>query len=222
MFWVGLVVAVVAGTMAFAFRTSLAGTLTFYLSILGAYAVLGGVAVYKMWDEGTLLDRLRPKWGDLTIGALSASALLLGSWGARAVLAPAGSPRQGWLFNIYLQIGSSEAIQHSALITGSIVLVAVLEELVWRGLVLDQLAERFGSRRAWPLAALAYATALLATAFTLSDPIAGPNLLLPFAALGCGIVWSFIAALTGRLPPVIVSHVAFTYFTAVQFRLPGL
>lgn len=217
-----LTTALVAGTLAFAFRPALAGSPIFYLSILGCYAVLGGLALYKAWDDGTLLDRLAPRWGDLSIGAITASLLLLASWGARSVLAPAGSPQQAWLFYIYLQLGSSEAIQHSALITGSIVLTAALEEVVWRGMVLDGLSARFGTRRAWMLCALSYGVAHLPTAFTLRDPVAGPNPFIFIAALGCGLVWSFTARLTGRLPPVIVSHVAFSYFSAAQFRLPGL
>jgi hypothetical protein len=48
------------------------------------------------------------------------------------------------------------------------------------------------------------------------------NPLLVTAAVGCGLVWSFLAAQVGRLTPVMISHMAFTYFTIVQFRLPGL
>jgi hypothetical protein len=219
---VSLTVALVAGTLAFAFRPALAASATFYLSILACYAALGALAVYRMWDEGTLLDRLAPRWGDLSIGVVTASVLLLASWAARSLLAPSTSPRQSWLFYIYLQLGSAEAIQHSVLITGCIVLIALLEEVVWRGMVLGELTARLGSRRAWPLTALLYGLAHLPTVFTLKDPIAGANPLLFIAALGCGIVWSFMASFGGRLPPVIISHVAFTYFTAAQFRLPGL
>ena len=89
-------------------------------------------------------------------------------------------------------------------------------------MVLHQLTERLGPRRAWPLAALLYALSVAPTIFTLADPIAGPNPLLFIAALGCGIFWTFIASRTNRLPPSIISHVAFTYFSVTQFRTPGL
>jgi membrane protease YdiL (CAAX protease family) len=56
----------------------------------------------------------------------------------------------------------------------------------------------------------------------LRDPVAGPNPLLVIGALGCGIVWTYTALLTKRLPPVIFSHIAFTYFSAAQFRIPGM
>jgi hypothetical protein len=52
--------------------------------------------------------------------------------------------------------------------------------------------------------------------------VAGKNPLLFVAALGCGIFWSFLASVTNRLPPVIISHVAITYFSVTQFRAPGL
>ena len=59
-------------------------------------------------------------------------------------------------------------------------------------------------------------------AWCLADPTAGPNPLLVVAALGCGLFWSFTASILGRLPPVIISHMVFTYFVSVQFHPPGL
>jgi membrane protease YdiL (CAAX protease family) len=96
----------------------------------------------------------------------------------------------------------------------------ICEELVWRSMVLDELTERFGTRRAWPLAALCYAITTLPTLYTLRYEPAGLNPLLVTAALGCGIVWSFLARLRGRLMPVIIAHAVFTYFSLVQFRGP--
>ena len=193
-----------------------------WLVLVAAYTVLSAIALYAMWNDGTLVERLSPRWGDISLGAITAIVLLVASWGARAALAPAGSPQNAWLLHIYLQIGSPDRIQRSVELTLLVVLVPVLEELVWRGLVLDRLGDRFGQRRGWPLAALLYAVALLPSVFLLADPAAGPNPLLIVAALGCGIVWSFMASIGGRLPPVIISHVAFTYFSALQFRWPGM
>ncbi|HMJ09779.1 MAG TPA: CPBP family glutamic-type intramembrane protease [Polyangiaceae bacterium] len=217
-----LVVAVIAAAMAFSFRPELATTPMMWLGLAIPYAALAGLAIHKMWDDGTLVDWLKPRWGDLSIGVLVAAVLLLSSWAARSLLAPAGSSRHAWLLRIYLQFGSAEVIQRSLLLTLVIVAIPVFEELVWRQLVLRELLDRFKTRRAWPLAALLYAAAHLPTVYTLRDPSAGLNPLLFVAALGCGIVWSFMAAMLGRLPPVIISHVAFTYFTATQFRLPGM
>ena len=211
-----------AAAMAAAVRPPLAGSSSMYLILLGTYSVLGAAAAYLLWQDGSLRERLSPRWGDLSIGAVSAAALLVASWAARSVLAPAGTPQQAWMVHIYLQIGDAELIQRSSLVMVAVVAVSLLEELVWRGYALSALEERVGSRRAWPLSALLYGLTLLPTVFTLADPVAGPNPLLFVGALGCGIVWSFLAHLTGRLPPVMISHAAFTYFSVAQFRWPGL
>jgi len=217
-----LVLLVSAGATGFALRPALAGTPAMWAVLAGAYGLLGAVAIFRMWREGSLAERLKPRWGDLSIGIIIAGVLLSGSWGARAIITPAGTDRQAWLWHIYLQAGPSDAIQRSYAVTGTLLLVAVLEEVVWRGMVLDLLRDRVGTRRAWMLTALLYAAAMVPTAFTLADPTAGPNPLLVLAALGCGIFWSFGASLLRRLPPVAISHMVFTYFMAVQFRPPGL
>ncbi len=219
---VALVLIVVLAANGLALRPSLAGTTEMWLILASAYVLLSALALYAMWDEGTLVDRLKPRWGDISLGALTAILLLVASWGARSVLAPAGTPQNVWLLHVYLQIGPPDRIQRSVQLTLLVLMVPLLEELVWRGLVLDRLTQRLGQRRAWPLAALLYAVALLPSVFLLSDPGAGWNPLLVIAALGCGIVWSFMASISGRLPPVIISHVAFTYFSALQFRWPGM
>ncbi len=217
-----LTLAVTALANAYAFRTQTAGTWKFWVALGVPYLALAALGIYKMYDDGTMIDKLRPRWGDLSIGAVTGAALLMGSWAGRALLAPADSPRHGWLLRVYLQIGPSETLQRSALLTMSVLVIPILEELTWRGLVLGELEERFGTRRAWPIAAVMYALALTPTIVTLSDPVAGPNPLLALAALGCGLVWSFSATVAKRLPPVIFSHMAFTYFSAVQFRWPGM
>jgi membrane protease YdiL (CAAX protease family) len=217
-------VAVVATTAAigFALRPELAGSKAMYLVIAAAYAVLAGWALYEMWDDGTLLDRLSPRWGDLSMGVLVAGLLFAGSWVGRSLLASSGTPGQAWLFHIYLQLGDAAQIERSLVITAVLLVVPILEEIVWRGMVLGHLTKQFGQRRAWPLAALLYAVSVVPSVFTLADPVAGKNPLLFVAALGCGIFWSFLASVTNRLPPVIISHIAFTYFSVTQFRAPGL
>lgn len=218
---IALVVAVLALAHAVSFRDTLAASPWFFGYIGAAYLALGAVALHYFWDQGTLWGRLAPRWGDLSIGALCAMGLLFASWLGRSALAPSGTPRQAWLYRLYIQLGDPELIQHSVWLTSALLLIAVAEELVWRGLVLDLLSARLGSRRGWIVAALLYALSLLPTVFALRDPIAGLNPLLPTAALGAGLVWGFLAARLGRLPPVAISHMAFTYFTAVQFRWPG-
>lgn len=214
------VVVLLSLTYGFAFRESFVGSPAFLWALAVPYLLLTGLAVHHFWEQGTWLDRLKPRGGDISIGAVSALALLFASWLARSALAPAGTPRQAWLFRIYLQLGDPEVLQHSAMLTALLLLVAAAEELVWRGLVLDLVSERFGTRRGWLLTTLLYALTLAPTAYFLRDPSAGLNPLLPIAALGAGLVWGFLAGRLGRLVPVIVSHMAFTYFSAVQFRWP--
>jgi uncharacterized protein len=215
-----LTTVLVTAAMAFAFRLELAGSPGFWAALAVPYAALAALALHKLWDEGALVDVLSPRWGDLSLGALTAAVLLLASFGARAVLAPAGSTRQAWLLRIYAQIGDSDVVQRSVLYTAILLFIVICEELVWRSMVLDELTERFGSRRGWPLAALCYGVTALPTLYTLRVPIAGLNPLLITAAIGCGIVWSFLASIKGRLVPVIVAHGVFTYFSLVQFRWP--
>jgi len=213
-------VVVITAAMAYAFRLEVAGTPWFWAALGVPYLLLAALALYKLWDEGTLLDVLSPRWGDLSLGFVTAAILLLSSWGARAVLAPADSPRLAWLFRIYAQIGDPDMVQRSVLYTGVLLVIVICEELVWRSMVQGELTRRFGSRRAWPLSALCYGLTALPTLFTLRDPMAGLNPLLVTAALGCGIVWSFLASIKGRLVPVIIAHGVFTYFSFVQFRWP--
>jgi uncharacterized protein len=208
--------------VSFAFRPVVAASPWFWLGIAIPYLALCGLALYAMWDDGTLFDRLRPRWGDLSIGALSAMALLFASWMVRTYVAPPPSPRQAWLLRIYLQLGDAEQIQRSLALTALVLTIPVLEEIVWRGFVLARLEGVVGRRGAPPLSALLYALSVLPTVWLLRDPVAGPNPLLVLGAFGCGIVWAYTVVLTKRLPPVIVSHMAFTYFSVSQFRWPGM
>jgi CAAX protease family protein len=219
---VALTLIVIAAAVGFASRPAFAGPAALWIALGAPYLVLAVVALVRMWRDGTFGDRLKPRWGDLSVGVVSAALLLMASWGAREVLAPAGTPRNAWLLHIYIELGPPNRIQNSIVLTGLVLLVPLLSEVVWRGMVLDLMNERFGTRRGWWLAALAYTLAVVPSAFTLSDPTAGLNPLLVVGAFGCGLAWSFIAAKMDRLPAVIISHAAFVYFSVVQFRWPGM
>lgn len=217
-----ITVLLVTASYAFAFRPAIAGSAMFWWGLALPYAILLGLALHKLWDEGTLVDRLMPRWGDLSIGMMTAFFLLLCSWAARSVLAPAGSARQSWVFHIYLQLGDPDVLQHSALLTLVLLFVVIAEEIVWRGMVLDELNDRLGERLGWMATAGLYGACALPTLYTLRDPVAGLNPLMVTAALGCGIVWTFTAGRRRSIPPVMFSHGVFAYLSAVQFRLPGL
>lgn len=217
---IGLVLVLTALASGIAFRPEWGGTWKFWVTLLGVYGGLAAFAIYRMWDEGVLRDVFRLKGGDFALGALSALGLLVGAAVIKPLIAPPGTEQSAWLAYIYLVVGDPVELSRSVLMTLALLLIAGCEEIVWRALVLDELMQRVGDRLAWPLSAVLYAVAILPTAFLLAGP-AGPNPLLPLAALGCGLVWGFMANIFRRLPPLIVSHMVFTYFTATQFRLPG-
>jgi membrane protease YdiL (CAAX protease family) len=216
---VALVFVLVTAGYAWAFQRSVAGTTEFLLRFAAPHAVLVAYSIRVLARDGVLFERLKPRWGDLSLGVVTALVLLMASWAARATLAPQGSERQIWLWYVYLQLGDPELIQRSIVLSSMLFLIAFAEELVWRGLVVHELSERFGARRGWMFAALLYSLASLPTVYTLRAD-AGYNPLLVLATLGCGIVWTFLAVRTGRLVPGIISHMAFTYFSAVQFGIP--
>jgi CAAX protease family protein len=215
-----LALALVAASMSVATRQELSGTSFVFLVPAIPYALLTIVAVVRMKKEGTLSERLRPRSGDLTFGAIVTVMLLLGAVAGRTFLAPHGSAREGWLIRLYQQVGDPDVLQqHMVVVSLAVVVVAALDEISWRGLVYPALEESFGTRRAWPATAVLYATAHLPTMFLLRDPFAGPNPLVVIAALGCGLVWGLVVARTGRLPVAIISHALFILAVAIHFPL---
>ena len=217
-----VVVMVVAAANAFAFRLDLAGTWKFWAGLGIPYALLAAWALHTLRASGKLIKVLTPRWGDLSLGFVTAAVLLGASLTARSVLVPTGTKRHLWFLRLYAQVGDADAVQRSLALTTKLLAIALAEELAWRGYVLPAAEERFGSRLGWLAAALAYAVVHIPSVFALSDKVAGPNPLLLMAALGAGLVWSFTVKMTRRLPPVIISHLAFSYFSVVQFRWPGM
>lgn len=182
----------------------------------GAYALLGLLAVARLWRRDEL-STLRPRSGDLTFGALVA-ALLYGLAFATHVLVTApGTGRSGWIMQLYLHLGDSFGPSRH-LVAAGIAVVALLEELVWRGFVTPILEQRFGIGRGNSLNVALYGAAHLPSLWLLADPVAGLNPLLVVAALGCGAVWSYLRWRLDRLPPVLFSHALFTW-AIVEFPL---
>lgn len=201
----------IALAMGFSMRESVAGTPTMWLGLGLPYLLLSAVALRRMYLEGTLLDVMRPRAGDPSIGIVLGGVLVGAGYIAKHLLFGEASPKIAWLYRIALEFGVGRpSWKQFAAIAG----IAALEELVWRGLVQRELSDSLGDRRGWPVAAGLYAAAHLPTVFTLADPEAGKNPLVVLAALGCGMVWGFATSLLGRLPPIMISHVVFTYFAA--------
>ena len=59
------------------------------------------------------------------------------------------------------------------------------------------------------------------TIWALRDKNAGYNPLIVVAALGCGLVWGFMARRFERLLPGMISHVLFDWTVLMMFRLWG-
>jgi membrane protease YdiL (CAAX protease family) len=201
------------------------GVPTLVIAVLGALRAKADGNLYRRasFDEqGGGAGWLNVRGGDFTRGFGAAALLFGGAWAFMKVVTPVGSDRESWLARLYLQLGDPTTLRKNvALVVAGIVVMAIAEELVWRGLVTSLLEERVGSRRAWVWAAVLYSLAHIPTMWALRDPVAGINPLLPVAALFCGLVWGYMARRFERLLPSIFSHVLFDWTVLMMFRLWG-
>jgi hypothetical protein len=210
-FEVFAVVAAVAIAVALGLRPSVAESTSMWLFLVVPYALLCAWIARKEARRGRLRDRLRFKSGDVTLGILLGLFMAAAGMLAVKMLLPSSSLSQVWLFQIYAQVGD---VQNTTSSIGVLVLLAVMEEFVWRGFVLSELTLRVGPRLALPLSALLYGAAHSPTLFTFYDSTSGHNPVLVLAAMGAGLVWGFAMRAFGRLWPVALSHAVFTYFMA--------
>lgn len=217
---VPLVVLVIGAANAFAFRSQFATQRSFLLLLLGPYLAFAGLALWRMWRDGTLLDLFRFRAGDISLGALVAGLLYAATFAGRTIFAPSGSAQESWVIRIYLQLGELPEARDTYLwVSLGVVAVALAEELTWRGLVQQVLEERLGTKRGWLATTALYGLAHVPTVWLLAMPGAGKNPLLVLAALFCGLIWGFIVGRIQRLPPSLISHAFFTFAVAMQFRL---
>ncbi|WP_437598205.1 CPBP family intramembrane glutamic endopeptidase [Sorangium sp. So ce590] len=204
------VTAGVALAVSYAFHPDRAGAPGMLAALGALYAVLAAVTVMWLRRRGELRAALRPLSGDLARGAFVAAVLYGLAMAVQLALAPRGSPREAWLFRLYLQLG--DPLADARVFAGAVVfVVAALEEVVWRGLVMRALEGPFGPVTAWLLSSALFAAAHAPTLFLLGDPLAGPNPLLVAAGLGCSLVWGRVVHRTGRLPPAIFAHAFFSW-----------
>jgi membrane protease YdiL (CAAX protease family) len=205
---------------ALAFQPSRAGTLAFWALAGGPTVAIAALALVRAKKDGALGEWMRPRAGDATIGILGGGALFGAAYAFVRLATTPSAP--AWLLFVYSQIGELDQLRsHATALIFGIIVAAAAEEIVWRGLVQELFAERFGSRIAWILQALAYAAAQLPTLFTLRPPHGALNPLLPVAALGAGLLFGLMVRRLGRLPPAIVAHALFDWLVVVMFRLWG-
>jgi uncharacterized protein len=215
---VGIVVAIAFASY-MAFQPSRAGTPGVFLWMGVPTVALAIAGCVRAHDDGVLKQWFRVKAGDFTIAFLSAALLFGGSFAFSKTLK---LPNILWLARIYDQLGDAAELRKKVTwVVLAIVIIAIAEELVWRGLVVALLEERLGSRRAWLYSAVLYAVAHVPTIWALKDINAGLNPLVPMAALACGIVWGVMARRFERLVPGMISHVLFDWTVMMMFRLWG-
>jgi uncharacterized protein len=182
--------------------------------VYGAFAV---VTVMRLRRRGELREQLRPVAGDLSIGALVAGVLYGVAMAVHILVTSPPSPRVAWIMRLYLALGDPLS-EHRHIVGGFVFVVAALEELVWRGLVMRVLSEPFGWLRGWLLQALLFGVAHAPTLFLLSDPEVGLNPLLVLAGVSYSLVWGRVAMRWDRLPPAMFAHALFTW-AAFEFPI---
>jgi CAAX protease family protein len=224
--FVAVAVAVTAAASYFAFSPQSSGTIAFWALAVGPTLMLGGLAAAWAKREELLIEWLSPRWGDFTRGVVGAILLFGCAWAFVRVVAPVGSTREIWLVTLYGEIGDPRALQaHAPAVAATIAVAATAEEVIWRGLVTQLLAERVGSRWAWVWAAGLYALAYVPTAWSLravAGAGGGLNPVLPIAALAAGLLWGGMARALGRLTPGILAHALFDWAVVMMFPLWGV
>lgn len=222
MWWVAAaLVSAMAGTCV-ALLGWAAGTLWAWAGFAMFQVPCAVVCVRGLVRDGEFRDKLAPRSGDITAGGLSGAALLAMVWFAQVRLAPPGSVQNRWLIRVYEHTGDLawlEQIWWAVLL--AVLVVCVLQELVWRGLVMRAVEAKVGTRRAWPIVGLLYGCGFAPSLWLLRTEAGLNPLVVAVGVLG-GFVWSFMAARSGRLVPSILSHAIFVWFFVVQFRLMGV
>jgi uncharacterized protein len=216
-------VAVTGATSYLAFLPRYSGTLAFAaLAVLPTVVLAVLAACWARRDE-LLREWLSPGWGDFTRGVVGAVVLFGGAWGFARVVAPVGSTREVWLVSLYGQLGDPKVLQaHASAIALTVGVASAAQEVLWRGMVTQLLADRVGSRLAWVWAAGLYALAYLPSSWSLGAAASGGiNPLLPIAALGAGLLWGAMARFFGRLAPGILAHALFDWAVVMMFPLWG-
>ncbi len=223
--FVALSVTVVGVASYFAFLPQSSGTVAFWVLAGGPTLLLAGVAGAWARREALLREWVSPRWGDFTKGLVCAALLFGFAWALSRIVTPVGSPREIWLVSLYGQIGDPRLLQqHAPAVGATLVVTVIAEEVLWRGMVTQLLADRVGTRTAWIWAAALYALAYVPTMWSLRADAgagAGLNPVLPLVALGGGLLWGAMAWTFGRLVPSILAHALFDWAVVMMFPLWG-
>ncbi|MDF2692102.1 MAG: hypothetical protein K0S65_485 [Labilithrix sp.] len=216
------IVATIAVAAHFAFDVTRAGSSAFFLIMAVPTVVFAVLGLIRAKNDGILKHWVSVRSGDFSRGFAAAAILFGSAYFFTKAIAPPESVRASWLARLYLQLGDPSVLRKNvSMVVVAIIIIAVAEEIVWRGLVVSLLEEQIGSRRAWVWAAVLYAVAHAPTIWALRDPVAGANPIIVLAALVCGLVWGGMARKFDRLLPGVFSHVLFDWTVIMMFRLWG-
>ncbi len=219
--WLVLVVTLATSAAVFqAFRPDNAGQMSMLLSLGSVYVVFTIITVLWMRHRGEEKSKLTPHRGDVTFGAIIAVGMYLLATGVHILLTSRGSPKEAWLIRVYVQIGDPE--MNARFFVGPIIFaVAAMEELVWRGLVLGALRDRLSNNVALLSCTALYGLSHASTLYLLRDPYIGLNPLVMMAALGCGLIWGWIAFKLDRLALSMIAHALFIW-AVVEFPIMNM
>ncbi len=175
---------------------------------VGVWLGVGSVAValgaLVLARDPAVRARLRPRTRDVALGAAAAAVMIAATY----VLAPlvAGSrafaDELAALYAAFRAAGTAPAVV-------ALAPVVLGEELAWRGAVQEATERRLGRTGAALVTALLYALA--------HAPIGSP--LLVVTALGCGLVWGALRALTASLVAPVVCHLLWDACVLLLFPL---
>lgn len=220
--YLAAIVLAIAVAVHLAFNLSNAGSPRFFLTLGVPTVALAILAVVRGQRDGVLGHWFSVRGGDFTRGFAAAAIFFGVCYVFMRTVTPPDSPRASWLARLYLQIGDPAVLRKEvSLVVVAIIVMAVAEEVLWRGLVIGLLEELIGSRRAWVWGAVLYAVAHVPTVWALRDPVAGANPVVLLAALFGGLLWGGMARRFERLLPGIFSHVLFDWTVVMMFRLWG-
>ena len=203
--------------MSYAFAPANAGSPGMLGAIFGLDLAVAIVSFARLQRTGELRAVMRLRPGDIWLGGMLAGLMYGGAMAGHLVLTPHLSPREGWIMRLYLQLGDPRG-EGRELVGLAVFVVASLEEIAWRGLVMRALVPVIGGARALALSSLLFAIAHAPTLWLLGDPVAGPNPLIVLAALGCSVIWGGLMLRTRRLVPSIVAHALFSW-AIVEFPI---
>lgn len=157
----------------------------------------------RRWGTGALLHDLgaRPRWSDLGWGPVVWMGAVLAQLAVGAVVVAAGIPT-GSNVDGMSELTADRTYVIALLVT-AVIAAPVVEELVFRGVVLRGLLSRFGA-----VAALALQGVLFGVVHV--DPVRGAdNIGLAMVLSGVGVALGVAAYLLRRIGPTIVAHAIF-------------